>query len=149
MGVRFRKSIKAGPVRVNLSKSGVGYSVGGKGFRVAKKANGGVRTTASIPGTGISYVSDSGGGRKTAAGQSVEIAYKPINHTVELCLCLLLGWVGAHKFYRRKIGAGILYVLTLGLFGIGWVIDSVKCIYNYSKNKKAPGAENSEGHTKG
>lgn len=33
MGFRFRKSIKAGPVRFNLSNSGVGYSVGAGGFR--------------------------------------------------------------------------------------------------------------------
>ena len=58
MGLRFRKSIKMGPVRVNFSKSGVGYSVGGPGFRATKKAGGGYRTTASIPGTGISYVKD-------------------------------------------------------------------------------------------
>ena len=66
MGLRFRKSIKMGPVRVNLSKSGVGYSVGGKGFRVTKKAGGGTRTTASIPGTGISY-SKSTSGKKSAS----------------------------------------------------------------------------------
>ena len=59
MGFRFRKSFGAGPFRVNLSKSGIGYSVGGKGFRFTKKAGGGTRTTASIPGTGISYVTDS------------------------------------------------------------------------------------------
>lgn len=59
MGLRFRKSIKAGPLRINLSKSGVGYSIGGKGFRYTKKAGGGTRTTASIPGTGISYVTES------------------------------------------------------------------------------------------
>ncbi len=33
MGFRFRKSIKAGPVRFNLSNSGVGYSIGAGGFR--------------------------------------------------------------------------------------------------------------------
>ena len=59
MGFRFRKSFGAGPFRVNLSKSGIGYSVGGKGFRVTKKAGGGTRTTASIPVTGVSYSSDS------------------------------------------------------------------------------------------
>lgn len=58
MGFRFRKSFGKGPFRVTVSKSGVGYSVGGKGFRVTKKAGGGMRTTASIPGTGISYVKD-------------------------------------------------------------------------------------------
>lgn len=60
MGFRFRKSINLGPARINLSKSGVGYSFGGKGFRVTKKATGGTRTTASIPGTGFSYVKESG-----------------------------------------------------------------------------------------
>lgn len=59
MGFRFRKSFGKGPLRVNISKSGVGYSVGGKGFRYTKKAGGGTRTTVSIPGTGISYVKDS------------------------------------------------------------------------------------------
>ncbi len=58
MGFRFRKSFKAGPFRINLSKSGVGYSVGSKYFRVTKKANGGVRTTSTIPGTGFSHVKD-------------------------------------------------------------------------------------------
>lgn len=125
MGFRFKKSIKAGPVRVNFSKSGVGYSVGGKGFRVTKNANGGVRTTTSIPGTGISYVKESGSGQKQPA---VDKVYKPINPTVELCLCLFLGWAGAHKFYAGKMGMGILYLFTLGLFGFGWIIDTIKCI---------------------
>ena len=128
MGFRFRKSINAGPVRVNFSKSGVGYSVGGKGFRVTKKANGGVRTTASIPGTGVSYVKDSGSGQ----GQAPVVS-KSINPTVELCLCLLLGWVGAHKFYAGKMGMGILYLCTFGLLGFGWIIDSIKCISAFSK----------------
>ena len=56
MGWGFRKSKKIGPLRINFSKSGIGYSVGTKGFRVTKKAGGGYRTTSSIPGTGISYV---------------------------------------------------------------------------------------------
>jgi hypothetical protein len=58
MGIRFHKSINMGPLRINLSKSGIGYSVGTKGFRVTKKANGGTRTTIGIPGSGISYIND-------------------------------------------------------------------------------------------
>lgn len=34
MGWYFRRSVKFGPLRLNLSKSGVGYSVGVKGLRV-------------------------------------------------------------------------------------------------------------------
>ena len=135
MGFRIKKSINAGPVRVNFSKSGVGYSVGGKGFRVTKKANGGVRTTTSIPGTGISYVSESGSGKTKAAVNNApsQEVMKPINPTVELCLCLFLGWAGAHKFYVGKTGMGILYLFTLGLFGFGWLIDTIKCIINFFK----------------
>ncbi|MFP7851565.1 DUF4236 domain-containing protein [Pseudomonas aeruginosa] len=36
MAIRFRKSIKVAPgVRLNISKSGVSTSVGGKGFTAA------------------------------------------------------------------------------------------------------------------
>lgn len=58
MGFRFRKSFGAGPFRVNVSKSGIGWSVGTKGARYTKKASGGSRSTLSLPGTGISYVSE-------------------------------------------------------------------------------------------
>lgn len=83
MGFRFRKSIKAGPIRVNLSKSGIGYSVGGKGLRVTKKAGGGTRATVGIPGTGISYSTDSkkkvakknaGSGKATSANKGTAVA---------------------------------------------------------------------------
>ena len=59
MGFRFRKSISVGKFgRINISKSGIGYSVGTKGLRFTKTATGKNRTTASIPGTGISYVTE-------------------------------------------------------------------------------------------
>lgn len=51
---RFQKSIKVGPFRINLSKSGVGYSVGTRGLRLGRDAKGRNYTNVSIPGTGIS-----------------------------------------------------------------------------------------------
>ena len=44
---------------------------------------------------------------------------------VAVCLCLFLGFLGAHKFYEGKIGSGILYLLSMGLFGIGVLIDLI------------------------
>lgn len=67
MGFRFRKSLNLGPLRINFSKSGIGYSVGNKFARVTKKADGGVRTTATIPGTGISHVKEYGAKQTNAA----------------------------------------------------------------------------------
>jgi hypothetical protein len=40
MGLFYRKSVNFGPFRVNLSGSGVGYSVGGRGLRVGKSSRG-------------------------------------------------------------------------------------------------------------
>ena len=59
MGYRYRKSVNLkGGVRINFSKSGVGYSIGTKGFSVTKTAKGTTRYTTSIPGTGISHVTE-------------------------------------------------------------------------------------------
>lgn len=40
-------------------------------------------------------------------------------------LCLFLGLIGAHKFYEGKIGMGVLYIFTGGLFGIGAFVDLI------------------------
>jgi hypothetical protein len=53
MGWRFRRSAKLGPFRINLSKSGVGWSLGGRAFRMGKDAKGRTYSQTSIPGTGI------------------------------------------------------------------------------------------------
>lgn len=73
MGFRYRKSINlGGGFRVNLSKNGVGYSWGVKGYRVTKTADGRTRQTASIPGTGISYV-DEHGPRRGSSGTAAQV----------------------------------------------------------------------------
>lgn len=45
--------------------------------------------------------------------------------TVTLILCVLLGYLGIHRFYAGKIKSGILYLCTAGLCGIGWIVDIV------------------------
>lgn len=47
------------------------------------------------------------------------------NKWTAFLLCLLLGYFGAHKFYEGKSGMGILYLVTGGLCGIGWMIDCI------------------------
>ncbi len=50
---------------------------------------------------------------------------RPRNKWVALVLCLLFGFVGAHKFYEGRAGMGILYIFTGALFGIGWIVDII------------------------
>lgn len=54
---------------------------------------------------------------------------KECNKWVALLLCFFFGLIGAHKFYEGKIGMGILYIFTGGLFGIGVVIDFIALIF--------------------
>jgi hypothetical protein len=74
VGWSYRKTFKAGPFRVNVGKSGVGYSVGGRGFRTGVRASGRRYTSMSLPGTGLRYTKSA---RKGASG----------------CLVVLMGWV--------------------------------------------------------
>ena len=62
------------------------------------------------------------------------------NSTVYFFLTLFLGWLGAHRFYRKQWGIGILYLFTIGGFGIGWMVDliiSIKMLYDENKHSKA------------
>ena len=45
------------------------------------------------------------------------------NKWVSWILCLFFGFLGAHKFYEGKTGEGFLYLFTVGLCGIGWIVD--------------------------
>jgi hypothetical protein len=65
MGFRFRKTVRFGPVNINIGKSGVGYSVGRKGARVGKSSTGRSYTSFGIPGTGMSWRSE---GKKAGQG---------------------------------------------------------------------------------
>lgn len=58
-------------------------------------------------------------------------------HTVTyLVLTVLFGYLGLHRFYRRQYKLGILYLFTLGICGIGWIIDSVIAVWTYIQDRK-------------
>ncbi len=47
---------------------------------------------------------------------------------VNFLITLFLGIFGVHKFINKQTGKGLLYLFTGGLFGIGWIIDVVRCL---------------------
>lgn len=59
----------------------------------------------------------------------------------EFLITLLFGCFGVHKFMQKKYGAGILYFFTLGLFGIGWLVDTITAFTRMVNRKKQPSTE--------
>ena len=43
--------------------------------------------------------------------------------------CFFLGTFGAHRFYAGKILTGLLMFITIGGFGIWWLIDMIVIIF--------------------
>ena len=56
-------------------------------------------------------------------------------YAATLTLAVLLGFWGIHRFYVGKVGTGILFLFTFGLFGIGWFIDIFTVLFRNFTDK--------------
>ncbi len=145
----YRKSVKVGPFRLNASKSGLGVSVGVKGFRVSTGPRG-TYVRSSIPGTGISYSQKIGppwaitpptSSDGTQPFEETAHTGRFIDSSTEQLLAQL-----TEKSQQLRLapilGAGVFTVALLAyvvhpLFGVLLLVIGLLSVWKYDQNQQA------------
>lgn len=139
MGWSYRKSLKMGPVRFNLSKSGIGTSIGVRGLRVGTSGTG--RTYVRAGRRGLLYNSTLSGGRSRrssspggAAGEGAASASGSgagCLWVLVIVLCLVGAVAGVNALSASgSLGPALALVGVVSLFVAGLFV------WSYLKNRR-------------
>lgn len=72
---------------------------------------------------------------KVTNGSAKAVSRKTNPTFVYMLITIFLGLLGVHRFMRGEVGMGLLYLFTGGLFGFGWIYDSIKAIIYFLKSQ--------------
>lgn len=73
--------------------------------------------------------------QNTNTNNNGAMAYPYKSKWVAFLLAFFAGYLGFHRFYVGKVGSGILWLLTFGFFGIGWLVDCIMILIGAFRDK--------------
>ena len=131
----IKKSLKArttGKIK-RKAKKAVNPFYGKKGMGYVKNPKRAIKNKVyhkTTFGTNDIIRAASSGGSKNTASTSAPYVMnaKGINPIAYFCIVFFLGPLGVHRFIDGSIGMGVLYLFTVGLFGIGYIVDVIKAL---------------------
>jgi len=88
-------------------------------FEEATKAA--VHTVSATPVINITNTNNNTG--------SYALGVSPKSRVTAILLCFFVGYIGVHRFYLGKVGTGVLWFFTGGLFGIGVIVDFLTLLF--------------------
>lgn len=53
-----------------------------------------------------------------------------------LMIAIFTGWLGGYRFYKKQPIWGIIYLVSFGLLGIGWIFDIISAYKQMAAYKK-------------
>ena len=54
----------------------------------------------------------------------------------DFLITLFLGWLGIHRFMKKKYITGAIWLCSFGLFGMGWFVDTVVAFVKMLKGEQ-------------
>ncbi len=94
--------------------------------------------TAEMPiwANAANEVSDSDTDTDESGSSRYALAKSPKSWLATLLLCIFLGPLGVHRFYVGKIGTGIIWLCSHGVFDVGWITDIVMIVIGTFTDKQ-------------